>query len=293
MRNPYRKVYTKYKEFNILPDIVADFLGGQGEPVPEKSRPKGLVSQMKDVDREIWHTKKGLDRYVEEHTKLRFANYVTANGNDLYKAIAGEIRALRLDGYIEDWGRKVNPGKEGNRPGVWRPTGEYMKLTSSVAKREMKDENFYADLAESTIFVRTKQDEFRKILLRQYEQCLFCSFPLKKFMVAAHIVPYYWMRAKHPHDAMNPVDGMLLCRFCDTAFEHGTVMLEPDYSIVVKPELKRAEDKTIKSWVRTIEEKIKVSDLEYKPSIKYIKEKKKMASRMAMISEAKNKWSLR
>ena len=127
------------------------------------------------------------------------------------------------------------------------------------------------------VFVRTKQQEFRRILLSQYKKrCVFCGFACEEYMTAAHIVPYSVMRRDHPEDAMSPVDGLLLCRLCDTAFETGSVILEPDYRITVMPKLGMVENRPVRSWVGNISKVMDPGDVEYAPSETYIARKKEL-----------------
>jgi len=268
---PSRHYYKKFQEFNILPDIVWDALNRQGSTISEigKSPSGGLPEQKDEADSSIWHSKKEIDEYVEQHTKLNMTDYKSGkNRNELYKAVATEISILRDEGYIQDWGKRES------RHGVWKLNAKKLeRYTVNDAKREIKDGNFHASLAKSTTYVRIKQAEFRRILVSQYKKCLFCGFSLEKYVVAAHIVPYNIMRRTHPEEAMSPVDGLLLCRLCDTAFEHGSVMLEPDYEITVASELEKAESQSVKSWVGNIERRLEIGDVQYVPSKKYIKEK--------------------
>lgn len=273
MVSRHTHIYKKFPEFNILPEIVWQALNQPGSAISDIDKPltPGNKDQHRFKDDKVWHRKPQIDRYVEEHTDLRFANYQLGNSrNELYKAIATEISLLRKNGYIKDW------SAPNIRDGVWRLNSKKLdEYTEAKAKQEMKERNFHADLAKMTIYVRTKQIEFRKILLKQYQKCLFCGFALERYVVAAHIVPYYIMRAKHPYDAMNPIDGLLLCRLCDVAFEHGSIILEPDYEISVGAELENTENETIESWVGNINDRIEIdSDVEYRPSPDYLKEKK-------------------
>jgi len=265
-------VYKKFPEFNILPEIVWQGLNRPGSAISDMDTlTQGNKDQQRFRDDKVWHRKPQIDEYVEANTKLRFANYKPGkSSNELYKAIATEISLLRKNGYIKDW------SAPNIRDGVWRLNAEKLgRYTEAKAKQEMRERNFHADLAKTTIYVRTKQMEFRKILLNQYQKCLFCGFALERYVVAAHIVPYYIMRAKHPDDAMNPIDGLLLCRLCDVAFEHGSIILEPDYEISVGSELENTENKTIESWVENINRRIEIdNDVEYQPSPDYLKEKK-------------------
>lgn len=266
-------IYKKFPEFNILPELVWQGLNQPGSAISEieKTLTRGSQDQQIFKNNKVWHSKPQIDKYVEQHSKLRFKDYKPGKSkNELYKAIANEISLLRKNGYIKDW------SASNIRDGVWRLDSDKLdKYTEAKARQEMRERNFHAVLVETTVYVRAKQMEFRKILLNQYHKCLFCGFTLERYVVASHIVPYYIMRTRHPGDAMNPIDGLLLCRLCDVAFEHGSIILEPDYEISIESELQNVENKTIKSWLGNISKKIEIdSGVEYQPSPSYLKEKK-------------------
>ena len=273
MVSPHTHVYKKFPEFNILPELVWQGLTQPGFAISDigKTLTQGSKDQQRLRDSNVWHSKPQIDDYVIQHSNLRFSDYKPGKSrNELYKAIATEISLLRQNGYIKDW------SASNIRDGVWRLNGAKLATyTEMKAKQEMRNKNFHANLAKTTIYVRTKQMEFRKILLNQYQKCLFCGFALERYVVASHIVPYYVMRAQHPDDAMNPIDGLLLCRLCDIAFEDGSIILEPDYEISIESELQNVENKTIRSWLGNISKKIEIdSGIEYQPSPSYLKEKK-------------------
>ena len=266
-------VYKKFPKFNILPDLVWQGLKQPGSAISDlgQALTQGSKDQQRFRDSNVWHSKPQIDKYVEQHSNLRFSDYKPGKSrNELYKAIATEISLLRQNGYIKDW------SASNIRDGVWRLNGAKLATyTEMKAKQEMRNKNFHANLAKTTIYVRTKQMEFRKILLNQYQQCLFCGFALERYVVASHIVPYYVMRTQHPNDAMNPIDGLLLCKLCDIAFEDGSIILEPDYEISIESELQNVENKTIRSWLGNISKKIEIgSGIEYRPSPSYLEEKK-------------------
>ena len=270
---PKRSIYRKHAEFNILPDIVWDYFMGQGTPVPDRGnlRSSGLAGQAKDVDSLVWYNKQSLDRYVEANTNLRFSHYDKSKlDSKLYKAIAGEISILRNGGYIIDWGDRDS------RHGVWRLTGKHEIHTPENAITEMEQGNFYATLAESTLYVQTKQEILGEMLQSQYEKCLFCGFPLEGYMVATHIIPYGEMRSYRPEDSMSPANGLLLCKLCDTAFEAGSIMLEPDYRVTVGSGLQDSPSRQVRSWIGDIVPSIEVGDAKYRPSAEYIKRKKRL-----------------
>ena len=228
----------------------------------------------------IWHNKTDLDKFVTARLGVNFDDYTNEHGNKLYKEIAGEIRRLRLKNILVDW-RKT---KNGRGMGTWRLAGsktdEYSLLEEyaiNQGKEEIKKKNFYSDGYVRTISVRTKQTAFKRILEEQYHKCVLCEFKIPKYMIGAHIVPYSTMKVEDPKNSMNPSNGLLFCRLCDTAFERGHIIIEEDHGTTVSSYLKDKRTKIVKKWVTSILPEMKIEDnIEYPPDSKYLKWKKQL-----------------
>ncbi len=271
----HRTRYSKNPEFSGLGETVWKYLHGQGSTV-------GNILGTKDVEfsrinsdfvnRPVWYTKRDLDGFVERELNLNIRDYGTdMSKNQLYKAIANEIRYLRRSKLIVDL-RRTEKRKAGI--GIWR-LADHAEAARIIAYYDMKGKDFGSNGHMGSAYVRAKQNEFRNILLHQYEQCLFCKFNLDRWMVGAHIVPYNTMREKDPRNAMHPSNGLLLCRMCDTAFEYGHVTVEEDYNITVSDYLSKHKTPAVRSWIDNIGTELNIRvDVSYKPDPKYLRWKK-------------------
>ncbi len=248
--------YKAYPEFTNLEKIVWNALNTIGKTIPqiENERNQTIKTNLDHGETKkmaIWHTKSEIDRYVENTMNLRLKDYGTKmSENPLYKAIANEIGVLRRKGILVDW-RHIESRNTGM--GVWRLNRT--KLTNHVNKKailEMRMRNYRAEDSECTIFVRQKQSAFRKVLLENYVKCALCMFKIKEYLIGAHIVPYSVMRVEDPNNAMNPTNGLLLCKFCDVAFEHGSIKVSKNYEIDIVDSLRDNETNMIKTWLASI-----------------------------------------
>jgi hypothetical protein len=83
------------------------------------------------------------------------------------------------------------------------------------------------------------------------------------------------MRQEDPSNAMNPSDGLLLCRLCDKAFEDDDIQVMENCEIIVSKRLTgEAADPALRSWCGCIHQKIPIKpNSEYRPSEKYLRRK--------------------
>jgi predicted restriction endonuclease len=82
------------------------------------------------------------------------------------------------------------------------------------------------------------------------------------------------MRKEDPQNAMNPSDGILLCKLCDIAFERGDISLQENLQIVISEKLKNSKNNTVKSWLSEIHNIIPInSESKFKPHLKFIQRK--------------------
>jgi hypothetical protein len=148
-------------------------------------------------------------------------------------------------------------------------------LSSTFASDEISQGNFSAQGSESTVYVRAKQGKFKELLLQEYGgKCAFCEFDEPEYMIGAHIVPYNVMRKEDPQNAMNPSDGILLCKLCDIAFERGDILLQENLQIIISEKLKNSKNNTVKSWLSEIHNIIPInSESKFKPNLKFIQRK--------------------
>ena len=78
-----------------------------------------------------------------------------------------------------------------------------------------------------------------------------------------------------PKNAMNPSDGILLCRLCDIAFEYGHVMVNEEYGIIISKALEQKSqensNEVMRRWVKSIKKKIILKkNSPWNPSPKYL-----------------------
>lgn len=268
-----RQRYVKHPEFNGLGEIVWKYLNSEGRIASEimRSHNQKLNPTNNDhLKQPVWHTKTELDKFVEKNLHLRLSDYgKDLSRNPLYKAIAGEIRYFRKKGIIVD----LYQTESNFNKGIWRLADN--SAVKSLVSDEMAARNFHSSGELTTVFVREKQREFKKILFNQYHVCLFCKFNLEKWMRGAHIVPYNWMRKHDPHNSMNPENGLLLCSACDVAFEHGYILVEKDYGITITEHLQESRNTAVRSWLENIQTEMCIDkDILYRPNVEYLKRKK-------------------
>ena len=276
---PYR--YTKNPEFNGLEEHVWEYLNTLGQTIPiiisERGKKYGgRKDQRTSKNDPIWHNKADLDAYVARCLGLRMADYgADKSKNKLYKAVAGAIQDLRRRRVLIDWD---NTGKNSSGVGIWRLDKTRLdRFVGERAKNEMAASDFHADGVERTIYVRAKQGVFRDVLVSEYNRCMLCGFSLERYMIGAHIVPYSVMRIEDSDNAMNPRNGLLLCRICDVAFERCDIRVEPDLGVVVSDVLTDSSNTTVKKWTGSIVSQITVKkSAVYPPDPYYLKWKMRL-----------------
>lgn len=273
-------VYSKNPEFNGLEEHVWEYLNNIGQSIPaiETRHGKkygGASDQLNFRASSIWHNKTDLDVYVAKKLGLNLDAYGQKSENKLYKATANAIRDLRRRNILIDWG---HTGKSHSGVGMWRLDKTKLdKFVANTAKDEIKAPrpNFHAHGDARTVYVRTKQNMFKKALLSEYCRCALCGFGLEKYMIGAHIYPYSKMRDREPKNAMNPSNGLLLCRMCDVAFEWCNITVEPDLGVEVSDALADDRNETMRKWIGSIVPQIKVrKNAKYPPNPKYLRWKR-------------------
>ena len=122
-----------------------------------------------------------------------------------------------------------------------------------------------------------------------------CDFPIlntvdeigsQPYCHGAHIVPKNVMDEWDPKNAMNPKDGLLLCRYCDTAFENGDITVDEKYRVRISSVLEQQSggNKPLKSWLARVRKKIRVNKKSrFKPATKYLKKK------LELVNESRQK----
>ena len=279
--------HSKHPEFEHLEKYVWEGLCRRGRTMmrivtEEKFQPDNPIHK-KTKNMPIWHTKTEIDEFVARKLKLNLDDYgLDKSINPLYKTIAGEIRKLRLDGVLIDWRKIKGVGNSGDRGvGVWRLDRiQLNKYAFDHAQQEIKNNNFYCRGSMSLVHVRAKQSAFRNVLFDEYQKCVFCGFSLFDYMIGAHIVPYNEMRKNEPENAMNPSDGLLLCRLCDIGFERGAIRVQKDLGIEISDELCFNQTPVIKSWIGHITSEIKLrEDMNYPPNPRYFEWKLKLLAK--------------
>ena len=261
-----------YHEFHHLEKYVWDCISGQGLPISIISRYDGYNIAYDPNDQEyqdspIWHTDDEIFNFVVSKMHIR------TNDNDmvikrLWQEITKEMESLQRQGVLIGWSNsKEQPVR------VWRIDEEiFDKVASDKVKEEMDEGDYYCIGEERMVHVRKKNDAFRSRLVEYYQQCAFCGFDILRSMIGAHIVPYSKMRVEDPDNSMNPTNGLLLCRLCDYAFEHGYIMVEPSYKIIRSRYLDNYTTNAVQSWVRQIDTNLKLGEgRKYRPDPQYLK----------------------
>lgn len=274
-----RSRYYKHPEFNGLGDIVWEYLCKRGMTLHEINDRDILMDPINRnyADEPVWHQKSDLDQFAARQLNLKYDDYNYRQGyNYLYNAVVGEIKYLREKGLIVD----LRHTDEGKGVGVWRLAIPCEDASEQLTTKEMHEGNFYSKGNLSMIRVRHKQQAFKRMLMeRDRYQCLFCRFDLRDWMTGAHIVPYWYMSEHDPDNAMNPSNGLLLCKMCDVAFEDDYIMVEQDYGITITDRLHDHRSPAVRSWIGNVATELRIADRDakYLPGSTYLKKKKEMA----------------
>ena len=263
-------------EFGGLEEFVWEGLNHIGKSIRqiEEDETRSIMSSPaheKTKDKPIWHSKAEIDEFVARSLNLKIKDYGADLGrNQLYKAIANEIGRLRRAGVIVDW---IQIKKRNTGMGVWRL--DKTKLDEFVyrkVRREIKSRNFHSRGDMCMVVVRQKQEAFRKELFSEYGKCALCGFKIPEYMIGAHIVPYAIMRVEDPGHAMDPSNGLLLCRFCDVAFDNGSITIEGDMGIEISDRLRDQRSPIVRSWLKPIPGELHVRpDAKYPPNPIYLR----------------------
>jgi len=148
-------------------------------------------------------------------------------------------------------------------------------LASTYANDEISRGDWSAQGSISSVYTRAKQGKFKEILLQEYDnKCAFCEFNEPEYLIGAHIVPLHIMRKVDPNNAMNPADGILLCKLCDIAFENGDILLQTNHEIKISEKLTKSENSSVTLWLSKINSKIPIkSDSKFTPKVEFIQKK--------------------
>ncbi|MDI1495676.1 MAG: HNH endonuclease [Cenarchaeum symbiont of Oopsacas minuta] len=261
-------------EFQDLEKYVWECLNRIGRSISEieRNEKKSVLDSpqhMQYRDKPIWHTKEEIDEYVAMELRLKLDDYgKRKSSNSLYKAIANAIGDLRRYGILVDW-KKIHSRNTGM--GVWMlDKTKLEKFVLDKTKKEIEIENFRAIGSEFTIHARYKQRAFRETLFSEYKKCSLCGFEIPEYLIGAHIVPYSVMREKDADNAMNPSNGLLLCRFCDVAFENGSIRIMRDLGVIINDVLREHESQIVRSWLEPIPVELRIrKNAKYPPNPKY------------------------
>ena len=114
-------------------------------------------------------------------------------------------------------------------------------------------------------------------IVSEYNRCTLCGFSLERYMIGAHIVPYSVMRIEDSDNAMNPRNGLLLCRICDVAFERCDIRVGPDLGVEVSDVLVDNRNRAVRKWIDSIVPQITVKkSAVYPPDPHYLKWKMRL-----------------
>lgn len=154
-------------------------------------------------------------------------------------------------------------------------------LASSYIKDKVKRNDFSSNGSLKTVQGRALTKFFKDQLLIQYEgKCTFCELNIESLLTGAHIVPYAIMKKNDPTNAMNPSNGLLLCKLCDKAFEDGDIKVTNEFNIFPSDKLKSASNPVVRNWISHISQKIEIkNNTKYKPDSKYFIHKLKILAK--------------
>ena len=292
MSKPHR--YIKHPEFTNLDKFVWEYLNTIGRSIPQVQKNtsrdkivKGDPACIKLKNKPVWHNKEELDEFVARSLNIKLNDYYPiVNGkrdtnkgkNALYKAVANEVGKLRRDKILIDWKRSKirNTGM-----GIWKLNKVKLEeYATKKGRREIKQKDYHSAGSEMTVYVRGKQDAFKRALLQEYGKCALCKFKIHEYMIGAHIVPHNVMLEQEPENAMNPTNGLLLCRFCDVAFEGGSITIDKNLGIDISDQLQDRNEEVVKAWLEPIPTELYIrKDAKYPPASKYLKWKKDLVTK--------------
>ena len=154
---------------------------------------------------------------------------------------------------------------------------ETEQVAYNYEKQRRQRKDYSSNVKERTILARASQQLFREDLIFQYKHCLFCGLDNEKYLTGAHIVPHSIMQKEDPENAMNPSDGLLLCKLCDIAFEKGDIQVSGSFEIQIKESLKRLSEnnKALSNWLSGISKNLLISG-QHNPAKKYLEWKLKL-----------------
>jgi putative restriction endonuclease len=87
---------------------------------------------------------------------------------------------------------------------------------------------------ESIVKTRVNQKFFRKMILSSYNsRCCITGLPVKKLLVASHIIPW----SQDSKNRLNPQNGLCLNSLHDRAFDQGYITIDTSYNVVISNEV--------------------------------------------------------
>lgn len=147
----------------------------------------------------------------------------------------------------------------------------------SHAKKQFKQHDFSSPDVKATVSGRVNQGLFKDLLLDEYNrECAMCGLSIEKYLIGSHIIPFKIMQKYDPKNAMNPSDGLLLCKLCDIAFELGHIIVEKNLEIKKTEKLivYSEKDPAVQSWLSHIGHKIPLpKNSEFQPAERYLQKK--------------------
>ena len=148
---------------------------------------------------------------------MKLCNFASLDPDIVNSGRKGLSNASKLDKqvweeYHNDWDRSI-----------WK--SEELRKKYNI---DLDDESDYsAENREITSKARIGQQIFRKMILANYGKCAICGIEHNTLLIASHILPW----ADHPHDRLNPRNGICLCALHDKAFDGKLLNINSDYTI--------------------------------------------------------------
>jgi putative restriction endonuclease len=173
---------------------------------------------------------------------MKCCNLASLDETHQARGVKGLKKASSVDRDL--WAEfQANPDKVGYEAAI-----AYARIESAafLPTRQPDLEALEGRERERMVRVRVNQYFFRDMMLAGYsETCAVCRLPIRRLLVASHIVPW----SVDPSLRMNPRNGLCLCGTHDLAFEHGFVRVHRDFSIhITLPEGFRPDPAT-RDWL--------------------------------------------
>ena len=120
---------------------------------------------------------------------------------------------------------------------------KYLKLCGKSIAIETELKVPEGKTRESIVKTRVNQSFFRKMILSSYNsRCCITGFPVKRLLVASHIIPW----SQDSENRLNPQNGLCLNSLHDRAFDQGYITIDTSYHVVITEEIIKLATNNVK-----------------------------------------------